>query len=78
MHGLQQTVGGPGSSTFTRLRAGWKSFFLELDKYNGGPPIQEVLSFDEFCLREHEMEVKGPGPGGEKSWRVEAGRIVHD
>lgn len=57
-----------------------EEFFRKLSKYNAGLPIHEVLSFDEFCqlFREHGMEVTGTGLGGEKSWRVEAGRIVHD
>ena len=56
-----------------------EDFFRELSKYNDGAPIHEVLSFDEFCrlFREHGMEVAGPPLGGEKTWSVEGGRIVH-
>src|ERR1700680_2078812 len=55
-----------------------EEFFREVRKYNGGPPIHEVLSFDEFrgLFREHGMEVGGPPLGGEKNWKVESGRIV--
>jgi DNA-binding transcriptional MerR regulator len=55
-----------------------EEFFREVRKYNGGPPIHEVLSFDEFrgLFREHGMEVVGPPLGGEKNWKVESGRIV--
>jgi len=57
-----------------------EEFFREVGKYSGGVPIHDALSFDEFksLFRKHGMEVGGPGVGGEKTWRVEAGRIVHD
>lgn len=57
-----------------------EEFFQELGKYNGGPPIHELLSFDEFraFFREHGMELAGPGVGGEETWRVENGRVVHE
>jgi DNA-binding transcriptional MerR regulator len=55
-----------------------EEFFRELGKYNSGPPIHEVLSFDEFrqLFREHGMEMVGPGLGGETTWKVQGGRIV--
>ena len=56
-----------------------EEFFREVGKYSGGPAIHEVLSFDEFrgLFREHGMDVVGPGLGGETTWKVEGGRIVH-
>jgi DNA-binding transcriptional MerR regulator len=71
--------GGPARIVDVYQPAGqMEEFFREVRKYNGGPPIHEVLSFDEFrgLFREHGMEVVGPPLGGEKNWKVESGRIV--
>jgi DNA-binding transcriptional MerR regulator/quercetin dioxygenase-like cupin family protein len=53
-----------------------EEFFRAVGKYSGGPPIHEVLSFEEFdgLFREHGMEVTGPPLSGE--WSVEGARIV--
>jgi hypothetical protein len=53
-----------------------EEFFRELAKFNSGPPIHEVLSFDEFrhLFLEHGMEVMGPPIAGE--WKVVDGRMM--
>jgi DNA-binding transcriptional MerR regulator len=77
-HAWVSANGGPVSILDVYQPAGrMEEFFREVGKYSGGPPIHEVLSFDEFSrlFREHGMEVVGPPLGGENTWKVEGGRI---
>jgi DNA-binding transcriptional MerR regulator len=79
-HAWVSVNGGPARIVDLYQPAGrMEEFFRELGKYNDGPPMHEVLSFDEFrdLFREHGMEVVGPPLGGEKTWKVERGRTVH-
>jgi DNA-binding transcriptional MerR regulator len=71
--------GRPGKVIDVYQPAGkMEDFFRELNKYNNGPFVHEVLRFDEFSqlFRDHGMEVTGPPLVGK--WKIEEdGRMTH-
>jgi DNA-binding transcriptional MerR regulator len=54
-----------------------EEFYREVGKYNGGTPIHEALSMDEFrrLFERHGMKLTGP-PIGSVHWKVEGGKVV--
>ena len=77
-HAWASSTGKPAKVIDVYQPAGkMEVFFRELSKFNAGPPVHEVLRFDEFrrLFEDYGMKLTGPPIVG--NWKVEEdGRIT--